>query len=704
MRLLRYSLAVIMGISLPNLAHADTVFMVQLGSFSSAEEAESHWNLLSEENTKLLDGLTNVNSRISLPPENTTSYRLQAGPITSRIEAKNICSTLRKEDEECFVVETAMFIGDEKSTMEASVPVTEVNVSALETAVTEETAATAAAVTTTSSVFADITDALIAPFSSSEESEIEIESDSEEFADLSDIPEESELLEEAPIEAQEMEAELDTNVEVVAETEIEDAIEEVADTQDVTLEQTLEAETDETISALVEESEKRIEEMATTSDAVDAEVEPEISAADTTEIVEDNSLFRLSLPWSKKDNKNSKAQADNLPVAVVQPTETADELVLPKIEKPNVEIKAVKAESPVAEITEASEEVTAEAGLPVLPIRNASAGRTSLKNEVIVQKLPGIQMVTVDGRRYTPSVPARSSVTIAPTQMAKTTLPVMEAPTVEIPAMAETASTEGSVEVMEAIPVPLSDITAASEEVVEETITTTQNVGLPVYRKRRALGAGGTPSQNFLQKSYWVKLNYFSDDSSAKKHWRQLQRSKPTITKNLRMRVTSPYSQRGNVKRVSMQLGPFLNYQGVQELCKVAGKPGIVCEIQRDTGISTAARTRRADDNGRLLTRRNIAQQSRSKARHVNSVYRGQYWAQLGSYRNRGVAMKAWDEMKSQNPALENRFPHLEYPNRTNTEQAAYRLRTGPYATRAAAEALCGKLDSDSGACVVVNR
>ena len=164
------------------------------------------------------------------------------------------------------------------------------------------------------------------------------------------------------------------------------------------------------------------------------------------------------------------------------------------------------------------------------------------------------------------------------------------------------------------------------------------------------------------------------------------------------MRVTKPYSQRKSSKRTSLQLGPLLAYKDVQALCKVAGKPGLVCEIQRDTGVSTANRSRGLDSGKNIQTRRNI--NSQSSRRNVT-----EFWAQLGSFRNRGDAMKVWDELKDEHKsALSGKHPQLAHPAQSSSARKVYRLRTGPFSTRVAATNLCEKLEANQTPCLVVNR
>ena len=196
-----------------------------------------------------------------------------------------------------------------------------------------------------------------------------------------------------------------------------------------------------------------------------------------------------------------------------------------------------------------------------------------------------------------------------------------------------------------------------------------------------------------------MKLNYFENNAKATNYWNELRRQQPALTQKLRMRLTQPYSQRKNGKRVSMQLGPLLAYKDVQALCKAAGKPGLICEVQRNAGVSTAQHNRGTETRNGLTSRRDIANQQRRNTRKARS----QFWAQMGSYRNRGDAMKVWSELKLRHSELRGKAPHLAHPANSSSSRTIYRLRTGPFATRNAAQELCSGLNADSTPCVVVN-
>lgn len=106
----RYFLPFLISLALagPALAQNDSVYMLQLGSFQSEQEAEAHWGTIKGKYPNVLSNIAAQVRSVSLPPDNLTVYRTQAGPLISRDTAERLCAQLTQTGDECFVVETAM--------------------------------------------------------------------------------------------------------------------------------------------------------------------------------------------------------------------------------------------------------------------------------------------------------------------------------------------------------------------------------------------------------------------------------------------------------------------------------------------------------------------------------------------------------------------------------------------------------------------
>ena len=89
-------------------ALAAPVFMLQFGSFETKEEAEKHLGELTTKHAASVSALSPTIREVTLPPDNLTVYRTQAGPVASKPEAQAICSKLAVNGGQCYIVETAM--------------------------------------------------------------------------------------------------------------------------------------------------------------------------------------------------------------------------------------------------------------------------------------------------------------------------------------------------------------------------------------------------------------------------------------------------------------------------------------------------------------------------------------------------------------------------------------------------------------------
>jgi hypothetical protein len=103
-----FSAVLVVSYLLAASAQAAPVFMLQFGSFESKEEADKRLAELKTQHTGVLKSLPSGIREVSLPPDNLTVYRTQAGPLNSREEAQGVCAQLASNGDECYVVETAM--------------------------------------------------------------------------------------------------------------------------------------------------------------------------------------------------------------------------------------------------------------------------------------------------------------------------------------------------------------------------------------------------------------------------------------------------------------------------------------------------------------------------------------------------------------------------------------------------------------------
>lgn len=255
--------------------------------------------------------------------------------------------------------------------------------------------------------------------------------------------------------------------------------------------------------------------------------------------------------------------------------------------------------------------------------------------------------------------------------------------------------TDKRVEVGEAIAVP------PSEGVERKPLTSTPfNKAMatkePVLSGKRALGWNASPSRNLLQHAYWVQLSYFKTEQAALNEWQLLREKMPNLSSQMRVRITKPYVRHSAEEHISLQVGPFLSTQDVSKLCAFAASEDIRCNMSKDLGVSTAASQPRS----------NLGEAGYLQPQDVVSFRPGataQYWIQLGSYRSRGDASKAWEEFRMKNTELQSYLPVVSQPALSSSPEPVYRLRTGPFQIRYAAQELCDQLRNRATGCIVVS-
>ena len=110
-----FSVAIISCIIAISSAKAETVYMIQLGSFDSEQKAKTHWDKIQKKFPDVFNPLAYRPAEVSLPPDNFVYHRTQAGPIENKATAESICGDLLVSGFECYVVETALFEPDVKA-------------------------------------------------------------------------------------------------------------------------------------------------------------------------------------------------------------------------------------------------------------------------------------------------------------------------------------------------------------------------------------------------------------------------------------------------------------------------------------------------------------------------------------------------------------------------------------------------------------
>ncbi len=170
-----------------------------------------------------------------------------------------------------------------------------------------------------------------------------------------------------------------------------------------------------------------------------------------------------------------------------------------------------------------------------------------------------------------PAAPKPQPAVIAPVTVAQAqpVKPVSSQPVAAAPA----AAPKGTVNVAEAIRVPLSD---SSKH--KKTITRVIQHGstYPV--------AKGYPSQNSFQKTVWAQIGFFGDRDEAVSFWNDFQDRNPDITDGVRVRITQPFVFARSGGHISLRVGPYTSLKEVRAVCgrlAMGGNNELRCPLRR---------------------------------------------------------------------------------------------------------------------------
>lgn len=574
---------------------ADTTFLLQLGTFSSESQAEDFWDDVKEENQATLSELNQQVRELKLPFADATQYRLQAGPVDDRQQAEGYCAELKLNKVDCFVVETAMYVGDEQ-------PETEL--------------------------------AALDAFRAAEDVEEELAASIPD-TDSEDIVEVPDMLAITP----EIESAAALSASEALEATAPEATVEEASGRSLFSRMTggiFDAEEEELVETTQEATETTEEELSLAK----SEVEDAVTATIPADV---QVKMDASLPWLNRDAKRRRVKLDEIEKVVAE----ADVTQKPAIIVPSEKIKAEAAKKQVTPKVEprplaAPSEMAALRATPrVKPVIR----RIAPNKEVYLQPIPEVLDAEKSG-----------------------TVTVAEAIPVE------------DYEAKKALNVP------AAEAAVLPAITSKKPFGLAAKSPLPSMHEG---------KAGWVKISSFSDGLVARGYWRKLKQTMPEVASGLRMRITQPVNKRFRQSKVAMHLGPFRSEENKQEVCSFFIGEGLDCVTQQKKA------------SGKRAQRQYSYRSTSSVKRHGDNPQTAkrnvqEYWAQLGSYRSRAAAMEAWDEMKADHASvMKNALPRLMSPQSYSGRQV-YRLRTGAYATRQAAQQFCNKLRARSVSCLVV--
>ncbi len=646
-------------------AQAEGVYLLQLGSFEKKEEANAKWQSLRGKYPQLLGELNVRLQDVTLPPDNFTVYRTQAGALKSRANAQSICDRLTQGGDECYVVETAM-VASSSDELKRTPPIEQ------EPTFTTRAESPKASAPTPS----DIPKALpapdvVIPAVAATDSSAKLPFGVVGIApSLAKAPESAKAaISSAPAIQSAVDAQTPVpplvTVPLVNQAEVP-----VSPAPSTRILSSKEAKLQARKqldkipeSAIPTSAPTSVLEVPVTQAAAQALVAPEadIPVAEPEEEASFWSTVGSLDPFSDDETpiENEKTpelapsirpQAVDIPAP--PPVDSAISSLIDQIEFIDG--------APTSSVSTAP--VTAAPILPDLPPPPpVSAGA----NIIIAQTPPtvAIPVAAATPIPVTPVIPPRPDLPPPP--------PVSSQPV--IPSVAD-------VSVSEAVPVPLSQ-----DPIVEPIIPARQTYTPPMSM--------GLPSQQTPgRKSLWAQISYFPDQQAALAYWENFRKANPTFPA-VRVRITNPYAIQSSTPQVSLRVGPFDRGDYVKDICDEVETQEIFCKAVTDLGESTTARTNRDRMTSRYESYYGSGSQSATEM----------YWVQLGSFLSPGDAKNAWAQMaQTYSPALNGLDPNVAPPVMSSSMQSIYRLRSGPYPLRNKADELCGRLRTKGSNCLIV--
>lgn len=676
MKLPLFIVACASSIALSTTALASPVFTVQLGSFESEQQAVDHWRTMSGKYASQLGGLQPNISSLTLPPENVTSYRIQAGPLNAVENARDICASLQAQQDRCFVVETAMFSPSQlPSFANAADAVQEVVEEVVELPFDPERSADNIAqveVIAPTAIDSAATHALEATANQASAEAVALSDAAAEKAE-----ENSSFLSRLnPFSSSDEEDEVRTAVDesLNAVTPID---------EQVTIASVDNEEVDRRRAEL-EDARKKLQEIKASEVQIPATPPAEFAtpvALEAPKAVEVDTPTQVTRAMTSNEN------------GVLGTLETT---IPTRIEAPQVALNPpmLDAESTAPQVASVETNETALSTLTPPASRPA----------------PYIPPIAP---RYVPNVAPLAPQTKAPTLSTQTPAQSIEAPLIreEQPqhtlGRLSTQTSEpnyilqkGDIEVGEAIRVPVTQNTSPDPVVITAPVAPRQSLQSR-YKT--------TPSQPSMTGNLWAEIRAFESRSAAMNYWQEFSRNTGHM-RPLRMRITQPLKQVGKANLVSLRAGPFDSSTDVATFCTSVNTTQYHCGAVTNTNTSTIAPMPGAN---RVYALRSDAKSRRSayeakrgfasnegRSRQTNG-----YWIQLGAYPSGEKAANAWSALqKRYAPALDGMYPHIVEPHLGSNQMPTFRLRSGPYPTHTVAKDVCERIKAKRGLCLVARQ
>ena len=192
---------------------------------------------------------------------------------------------------------------------------------------------------------------------------------------------------------------------------------------------------------------------------------------------------------------------------------------------------------------------------------------------------------------------------------------------------------------------------------------------------------------------YWAQINYFKDEDHAQSFYQEFHDRNPDISEGVRIRITHPYNSSRH--RVSLRIGTFSNLSDIKSVCAIATVRGLSCTTVKDIASSQPLSESSGVSDSSPFSEQKIESEQKVGA---------EYWVQLGSYPSPDEAWDRWSTLRKRHKKLLSRSTgDVVAPENSSADAVIYRLRSGPFASKNAADKICDKLEKSGVDCLVVN-
>lgn len=696
-----------------------TVFMLQFGSFETRDEANDKIKSIGTKHGALLTKYPPLIREITMPPDNLTVYRTQAGPLDTRESAQSVCSQLASQGDECYVVETAMNIPgsatapavqqagiiptDEKPTPardpenlktieKLSKPVPEASKTAMTQAMDEAAAAP-------SQIAHEARPVPIVE-------KVEKEESFWSWMDGDDEEDEDQWTKRKLEAEKRAQADADANRAAPVDTvATQDMTPPPAPLAEMPAPQ---AQTQETAVL----TPMPLQSMG--SSAPPTPMPPAAAEAPPVNIVSPNIPEQPLIEAPQQSARLLPPPAPGsfqAPAPVMAPPREPEAPILPPQAAPEQPLPPADAQlgsqglrmppPPPPISAEVREQLSrGEMPMPQPPVPPVLAEQPPIQSgpaPVLAPVAP--ESTGTIASNNLPPVPFKKGVSVTGKGGEDFTAPKSDL-TISPAIAPSTATANGDVQVGEAQRVPLSASQQAPVEQlpakvvgVNEEPALADNMPPPIPATPVA-----PPSSGAIQKTLWAHVHYFPDQQAALSFWDTYRRAHPDFPV-VRVRTTSSLvAQQSGDLRVSLRIGPFAQRGFIDSLCESFDDmdSNVECGAITDMGASANA----------YAPRDRMVQASAASARYANKIANitPGFWVQLGTYPSVEDAELAWEDATTQHSdALAGMKPAIVSPEQGSQSNAVFRLRTGPFADQMAAKDLCSRVKVNNGTCLVVS-